>query len=96
MTGCDRGPARISANLGGLEEVLIDQEKKEQIRAKWSSISAHPLVKPGAPLAGRSTAILTGCFFMMLGVLLTFTICGAVIGLPLFAFGFLLVARGLF
>lgn len=75
---------------------MIDQEKQEQIKAKWSAMSAHPIVKPGTLLAGRSTAIMTGCFFMMLGVLLTFTICGAVIGLPLFAFGFLLAARGLF
>jgi hypothetical protein len=33
---------------------------------------------------------------MVGGVILTFTLCGAVIGVPLFAFGFLLVARGLF
>jgi hypothetical protein len=75
---------------------MIDEEKQEQIKSAWSSVSTHPMAKPGALLASRSAAIMTGWFLMMLGVLLTFTICGAVIGLPLFAFGFLLVARGLF
>jgi|GEM_PF-6064092 len=75
---------------------MVDHDAKEKIQSRWSSVSTHPMTKPGAILAGRSTAIMTGWFLMMMGAILTFTICGAIIGIPLFAFGFLLVARGLF
>lgn len=75
---------------------MVEQDARERIKARWSSISTHPMTRPGAILAGRSTAIMSGWFLMTLGAVLTFTICGAVIGIPLFAFGFLLMARGLF
>ena len=75
---------------------MVEQDARDRIKARWSSVSTHPMTRPGDILAGRSMAIMSGWFIMTLGAVLTITICGAVIGIPLFAFGFLLMARGLF
>ena len=47
-------------------------------------------------LVGRFAAILIGLLSMVVGVLLTITVIGGVIGIPLLIFGFMLVLRGLF
>jgi hypothetical protein len=47
-------------------------------------------------LTGRFVIILLGIIFMIVGVIVTLTIIGAIIGVPLFLFGILLVFRGLF
>lgn len=81
----------------GSEEGAMSQEGKGDWRkATWEFLTAGRSGRLGLCLAGRSMAVLAGCCSMMMGVILTLTLCGAVIGLPLFAFGFLLVARGLF
>jgi hypothetical protein len=69
---------------------------KEKLKEAWRLISSQRYSGLAARLAGRSAAVGSGWCCMMAGVILTFTLCGAVIGVPLFAFGFLLVARGLF
>jgi hypothetical protein len=47
-------------------------------------------------LSGRFIAILIGLVSMVVGVLLTITIIGGIVGIPLFIFGFMLILRGLF
>jgi hypothetical protein len=47
-------------------------------------------------LTGRLVAIIIGIVLMMIGVLVCFTIIGAIVGIPLALFGLMLVARGLF
>ncbi len=47
-------------------------------------------------LMGRAMAALLGLLVMIIGVLLTTTLIGAVIGIPLVIFGFLLVVRAFF
>ncbi len=46
-------------------------------------------------LMGRLVAIGLGLALMALGVVISLTIVGAIVGVPLFAFGALLVIRGL-
>lgn len=46
--------------------------------------------------AGRFVALLIGVVFMIVGVVLTLTVLGAIIGVPMALFGFALVMRGLF
>jgi hypothetical protein len=75
---------------------MSQNEKVERPKSKWSRFTIRRGGRAGIELGRRSTAVVAGCCSMMMGVALTFTICGAVIGVPLFAFGFLLVARGLF
>jgi hypothetical protein len=46
--------------------------------------------------AGRLVAVVLGGVLMLAGILVSLTIIGAVIGIPLAILGFLLVLRGLF
>jgi hypothetical protein len=46
--------------------------------------------------AGRLVAVVIGGVLMIVGILLSITIIGALLGIPLFIVGILLVFRGLF
>lgn len=47
-------------------------------------------------LIGRLAVIIIGLVVLIIGGALTFTVVGAVIGIPLAIFGILLIVRGLF
>lgn len=47
-------------------------------------------------LTGRLLAVVVGIVLMIVGVLISFTVIGAILGIPLAIFGFLLTMRGLF
>jgi len=47
-------------------------------------------------LTGRVLAIVLGIVMRIVGVLVSLTVVGAVVGIPLAVFGFLLTMRGLF
>jgi hypothetical protein len=47
-------------------------------------------------LTGRLVAVLLGLVLMLAGFLVSITVVGALIGIPLFIVGLLLVLRGLF
>jgi hypothetical protein len=45
---------------------------------------------------GRLVAVVLGLVFLIAGALLTATVVGAIVGIPIIIFGLLLVVRGLF
>ena len=45
---------------------------------------------------GRLVAVILGLVFVLVGALLSATVVGAIVGVPLILFGGLLVVRGLF
>lgn len=47
-------------------------------------------------MTGRLLAVVLGFVFLVLGILATLTVVGAIIGIPLVIVGFALVLRGLF
>ncbi len=47
-------------------------------------------------MTGRLVAAILGLVLMIVGVLVSFTIIGLIIGIPLIIFGFLLIVRGFF
>lgn len=47
-------------------------------------------------LTGRLVAVVIGAVFMILGGLVSLTIVGAIIGIPLVVIGLLIILRGLF
>jgi hypothetical protein len=47
-------------------------------------------------LTGRLVAVVLGVVFMAVGAILSVTVVGAILGVPLFLFGVLLTFRGLF
>ncbi|MGB8644566.1 MAG: hypothetical protein WCF84_04965 [Anaerolineae bacterium] len=47
-------------------------------------------------VTGRLLAIVLGLVVMIVGLVLSFTLIGAIVGIPLAILGFMLVLRGLF
>jgi hypothetical protein len=62
----------------------------------WPFVALWRLVTWILAMTGRLVAILLGIVFMVVGVIATLTVIGAIIGVPMFLFGVLLVFRGLF
>jgi hypothetical protein len=62
----------------------------------WPFIALWRLVIGIVQVTGRFVAAILGLILMIVGVVLTLTIVGAIVGIPLFTFGFLLVIRGFF
>ena len=46
-------------------------------------------------LTGRLVAVVLGVVFLIVGIILTVTVVGAIVGIPLGLFGLLLIVRGL-
>ena len=61
----------------------------------WPFWALWQLVAGILLLTGRFVAILLGVVFVIVGLLVSLTLVGAVIGIPLALFGVLLVVRGL-
>ena len=62
----------------------------------WPIILLWRLVTCIANLTGILLAILLGVIFMIIGLAFCATFVGAIIGIPLFILGFLLLLRGLY
>ena len=62
----------------------------------WPFVAIWRLLTWILEITGRLVAILLGCVFMIVGVIVSLTIVGAIVGVPIAIFGFLLVMRGLF
>jgi len=71
------------------------QTKKKTPWYLWPFVAIWNLVVYIVSLTGRLVAILLGLALMLLGAILTVTIVGAIVGVPLAIIGFLLVVRGL-
>ena len=62
----------------------------------WPFIMLWRLVVGIVEMTGRLVAVILGLVLMIVGVLVSLTVIGAIIGIPLAIVGFLLVWRGLF
>ena len=62
----------------------------------WPFIALWRLITWILELTGRLIAAILGLVFMILGALLTVTVIGAIIGIPLIIFGFALMIRSIF
>ena len=62
----------------------------------WPFWAIWKLVEGIVLFAGRLVAVVLGGVLMLAGILVSLTVVGAVIGIPLAILGFLLVLRGLF
>jgi hypothetical protein len=79
--------------LKGVKEMKAEQRRTSCLL--WPFVAVWDLVVWIVNLTGRLIAMLLGLVFLIAGVILTLTIVGAVIGIPLGAFGILLMVRGL-
>jgi hypothetical protein len=62
----------------------------------WPFVALWRLITFILELTGRFVAIVLGMVLVILGVIISLTGIGAVVGVPMALFGLLLVARGLF
>lgn len=62
----------------------------------WPFVALWRLVSGILIVTGRLVAVVLGLVFVLVGALLSATVVGAIIGVPLILFGGLLVVRGLF
>jgi hypothetical protein len=62
----------------------------------WPFIALWKLVAGIVTATGRLVAAILGLVLMIVGVVISLTIVGAIVGIPLIIFGFLLILRGLF
>lgn len=62
----------------------------------WPFVALWRLLATIIELTGRLIAVILGLVFMIVGVILSTTVIGAIIGVPLLIFGILLIARGFF
>ena len=79
---------------GGKDWYMAEQKKIPWFL--WPFVALWRLVTWILEMTGRFVAILLGIVFMVVGVIVTLTVIGAIIGVPMFLFGVLLVLRGLF
>ena len=61
----------------------------------WPVVALWRLLAGIITITGRLVAILLGVVFVIVGIVLSLTIVGAILGIPLGLFGLLLVVRGL-
>ena len=61
----------------------------------WPFAAIWNLVAWIVGLTGRMIAVVLGLVFLIVGALLTITVVGAILGIPMIIFGLLLVIRGL-
>lgn len=62
----------------------------------WPFIALWKLLALIVELTGRFVALVLGSVFIILGVMISLTIIGAIIGVPLSVIGLLLLLRGIF
>ncbi|HEY42623.1 MAG TPA: hypothetical protein G4O11_01440 [Anaerolineae bacterium] len=71
-------------------------ESKKVSWVLWPFVALWRLVTFILEMTGRFVAILLGFVLIAVGVLVSMTVLGAVVGIPLALFGLLLLFRGLF
>ena len=62
----------------------------------WPFVAIWKLLAAIVELTGRFVAMVLGLVFMLVGALISLTIIGAIIGIPLAIVGLLLFLRGMF
>jgi hypothetical protein len=71
-------------------------DKKKTHWLLWPFMAIWRLLTLILEITGRLVAVILGIVLMIVGVVVTATVIGAIVGVPLVVFGFLLVMRGLF
>ena len=77
-------------------KMSVASEKKHVPWYLWPFWAIWRLVEIILQLTGRVLAVVLGLVLMVAGALVSLTVIGAIIGVPLFIIGLLLVFRGLF
>lgn len=89
-------PGRDPRDAGTSKGEVMSTESKKTPWYLWPFVALWRLVTGILVLTGRLVAVILGLVFVLIGALLSATVVGAIVGVPLILFGGLLVLRGLF
>ncbi len=62
----------------------------------WPFVALWKLIAGIVALTGRLVAVILGFVLLLAGILVSLTVVGAIVGIPLAILGFLLLLRGIF
>ena len=62
----------------------------------WPFVALWKLIAGIVTLTGRLVAVILGFVLLLAGILVSLTVIGAIVGIPLAIVGFLLILRGIF
>jgi hypothetical protein len=62
----------------------------------WPFVALWKLIAGIVALTGRLVAVILGFVLLLAGILVSLTVVGLIVGIPLAIVGFLLILRGLF
>ena len=62
----------------------------------WPFVALWRLIAMIVEFTGRIVAVVLGAVLMIVGIIVSLTVIGAIVGIPLAILGLLLVLRGLF
>lgn len=74
----------------------MSDKRKKTPWLLWPFVALWNLVAWILKLTGRLVAAILGLVFMIVGAIVTVTVIGAVVGIPMIIFGFLLMVRSIF
>jgi hypothetical protein len=70
--------------------------KKEIFWLWWPFVALWKFLALIIEMTGRLVAGILGCVLMLVGVILTLTVVGAIVGIPMLLVGFLMLIRSIF
>jgi hypothetical protein len=79
-----------------MEAHMTTQTKHHTPWYLWPFVALWRLLAVIVEMTGRFLAMVLGIVFMIVGVIVSLTIIGAIVGIPLAVVGLLLFLRGLF
>jgi len=79
-----------------MEALMTTHTKKHFPWILWPFVAIWKLLAIIVELTGRFLAMVLGIVFIVVGIIVSLTIVGAVVGVPLAVIGLLLLLRGIF
>jgi hypothetical protein len=79
-----------------MEALMTNQTKHHVPWYLWPFAALWKLLSVIVEMTGRFVAMVLGIVFIVVGVLVSLTIIGAIVGIPLAVIGLLLLLRGIF
>ena len=79
-----------------MEALMTTQTKKHVPWYLWPFVALWKLLAVIVEMTGRFVAMVLGIVLIIVGVIVSLTIIGAIVGVPLAIVGLLLLLRGIF
>jgi hypothetical protein len=79
-----------------MEALMTTQTKHRVPWYLWPFVALWKLLAVIVEMTGRFVAMVLGIVFIIVGVIVSLTIIGALVGIPLAIIGLLLLLRGIF